>query len=289
MENSTLSTLKQHQEVLYELLQIVDNICKKHKIRYMLFAGSALGAARHQGFIPWDDDLDIVMLRTDYERFLEIAPKELDENIYFLQKEYSEHWPMFFSKLRKNNTTCIERYVPKDNKTHQGIYVDIFPCDNLSDSKLICKLQFFASKIVIAKSLEKRGYLTNSRVKKIFMLACRFIPKKSLHKFVQMKNNQNTKYVHTFFGASSQYKRSIYPREWFSEVEEHPFEQNVFPISLYNHELLIKLYDDYMTPLSEEKRNCKKHAEIVDVNHSYENYIEIQKNMKFNEYTRSIR
>ena len=102
--------LLRHQEVLFELLEAFDEVCKKHHIPYMLFAGTALGAVRHEGFIPWDDDLDVVMLRPDYERFLEIAPNELDPEKYFLQKEFKKEFPMFFSKLRKNNTTCLERY-----------------------------------------------------------------------------------------------------------------------------------------------------------------------------------
>lgn len=75
------------------------------------------------------------MLREDYEKFLKIAPQQIG-NAYFLQKEFSEHWPIQFSKLRKNNTAFIERYVTKDEQTHMGVYIDIFPCDNLSDHKL---------------------------------------------------------------------------------------------------------------------------------------------------------
>ena len=146
------ATLPQHQQALYELLQALDSVCKKHRIRYMLFAGTALGAVRHKGFIPWDDDLDVVMLRPEYERFLAVAGQELDSEKFFLQKEFSEHWPMFFSKLRRNGTTCLERFIPRDPQIHQGVYIDIFPCDNLSDSPLVGKLQFLASKLVIAKA-----------------------------------------------------------------------------------------------------------------------------------------
>ena len=94
--------------MMLEMLSEVDRICKKYKIAYMLFAGTMLGAIRHEGFIPWDDDLDIVMLREEYERFLKIAEKELDLHKYYLQSEFSTHWPMFFSKLRRNGTACIE-------------------------------------------------------------------------------------------------------------------------------------------------------------------------------------
>lgn len=162
------ATLKEHQEALYRLLRMFDSICQKHNISYTLFAGTMLGAIRHQGFIPWDDDLDVMMLREDYERFLKLAQTELDSEVYFLQKEFSEHWPLFFSKLRLNNTACLEKYHPKDPCIHQGVYIDIFPCDNASDNSFIRKMQFLASKIVIAKALYKRGYETDSTKEDIY-------------------------------------------------------------------------------------------------------------------------
>ena len=140
----TESGIDKHQQVLLELLREFDRICVKHCIPYMLFAGTSLGAVRHGGFIPWDDDLDLILLREDYERFLAVAPGELGQE-FFLQKEYSEHWPIFFSKLRKNGTACMEKFVPKDPEQHQGIYIDIFPADNLSDVGLVARLQFAAA------------------------------------------------------------------------------------------------------------------------------------------------
>ena len=131
-----------HQTLLLEMLKDIDIVCKRRRISYQLFAGTALGAVRHHGFIPWDDDVDIIMSRSEYERFFKEAAKDFDETLYFAQQEHSAHWPMPYSKLRRNNTTCIEKYYPKDLKTHQGVYVDIFPCDNLSDCTLMRKIQF---------------------------------------------------------------------------------------------------------------------------------------------------
>ena len=279
--------LVQQQKVLLELLGTFDCVCKKHEIKYQLFAGSALGAIRHQGIIPWDDDLDVVMLRKDYERFLEVAPKELDEK-YYLQAEFSDHWPMFFSKLRKNNTTFLERQQPKDKQMHQGIYIDIFPCDNLSDNSLIRYLQFFASKIIIAKSLDQRGYLTNSFIKKCFIFICKLLPSQPFIHFVQMKN-KDTKDVHTFFGAAHSYKKNIYPKIWFNESIEVTFNDYKTYVTKYYDELLTKLYNEYMIEPSEEEKVCKVHGEIIDVNKSYTEYLELQKDLKFENYTRSIR
>lgn len=281
--------LREHQMLMLHMLQEVDAICKKLHINYMLFAGSALGAVRHQGFIPWDDDLDIVMLRKDYEEFLSVAPNELNQNEYFLQKEFSEHWPMFFTKLRKNGTACIERQLPKDRFMHQGIYIDIFPCDNLSNNPITRRFQFLASKVVIAKSVYERGYITDNWMKKVFIQLCRLLPLKPFWKFALRREEDNSQYVHTFFGGASRYEKNIYPRSWFESTVFLPFEGGCYPVSVHYDELLTKLYGDYMTPLPEEKRGCKVHGEIVDLENSYEKYWDVQRTMQFSEYTRSIR
>lgn len=283
------SGINEHQIVLMELWHVFDAICKKHSIPYLLFAGSALGAVRHNGIIPWDDDLDVVLMREDYEKFLQVAEVELDQDRFFLQPEFSEHYPMFFSKLRKNRTACMERYIPKDPEMHQGIYIDIFPCDNLSQSVIMQKLQFFISKIVIAKSLGQRGYLTNSKIKKLFILMCKPLPKRLLARFVQRRKDNHTAFVHTFFGGARNFEKNVYPREWFTQIVWLPFGDSVAPVSAHYHQMLTKLYGDYMTPLPVEQRNCKVHADIIDAHKSYKCYLEQQKNQTVREFTRSIR
>lgn len=281
--------LNGHQKMLLQILCEFDRICKKHDLKYMLFAGSALGAARHKGFVPWDDDIDVAMLRPEYERFLEVAADELDQQIYYLQKEFAEHWPMFFSKIRVNNTACIERYVPKDPEVHQGVYIDIFPIDNLRSNKFGRCLQFLASKVVIAKALDHRGYLTNSKKKKCFMCLCKLIPGKPMQRYCQNRRRNDSKMVHSFFAAASRYEKNIYPRQWFTQMTEMDFEGRKFSISACYDEMLTRIYGDYMTLPSEADRACKRHGEIVDLEHSYEMYLEKQKTMKFKGHSRSIR
>ena len=282
------STLREHQLALLQMLHEIDRVCRKHNITYTLFAGTALGAVRHSGFIPWDDDLDVIMLRPEYERFLALAPDELD-GAYYLQQEFSAHWPMFFTKLRKNGTACIERYIPRDPLTHHGIYVDVFPCDNLADAPAKRRHQFLASKAVIARALYQRGYLTDSPGKKLAMQLSRCLPEKALWAYAVDREETGSRMVHSFFGASSRYEKSIYPREWFTETVLLPFEDGEFPVSAHYDELLTALYGDYMIPTPVEKRGQKAHAEIVDLERSYTEYTGIQKKMKFKEYTRCIR
>lgn len=277
---------KAHLDVLLELLGEIDRVCKKHDIKYVLFCGTALGAVRHKGFIPWDDDLDVAMLRREYTRFLEVAPAELGEK-YFLQKELSRDFPMFFSKLRKNNTTYLEKYHPK-RPHHQGIYVDIFPIDNASDNTFVRKLQFYASKIVIAKSLARRGYATDSKGKRLFMGLCRLLPLRLFHKIATHKHATESEHVHTFVACTSRYAKGVYRREWIEKTVLMDFEGGRYPVSAYYDELLTTLYGDYMKLPSEEERKIKEHAILIDTERNYTEYEGYRDGMSFDVYTRNI-
>ncbi len=282
------AALQRHQSTMLGLLAALDSVCCDHDIPYVLFAGTLLGAVRHQGFIPWDDDLDVLMMREDYDRFLQFAEADLDPERFFLQKEFSEHWPMFFSKLRLNGTACIEKFHPKDPAQHQGIYIDIFPCDNALGNGLLRKLQFVASKVVIAKCLNRRGYDTDSRGKKLFMALCRALPLRLLWRFVTA-GKRDSEYVHTFFGASRRFERAVYRREWFAVSRRAPFADGEFPIPQNSDALLKTLYGDYMRIPDEAERSVKQHAILVDFEHSWETYAHYRDGIEFDVYTRSIR
>ena len=287
-EKDAVDMHKQHQQALLVLLREFDRVCKYLDIPYMLFSGTLLGAVRHGGFIPWDDDVDVLMMREDYERFLSQADAVLDREKFFLQKEFSEHWPLCFSKLRLNGTTCLEKYHPRDTKTHQGIYIDLFPCDHACRSLLGRKLQFYASKVVIAKALWKRGYETVSKKKKFIMHACRLLPVAPFLKLARGKA-QKSGMVHTFFAAASKYEKNVYSQELFEERVEASFEGERYPIPARYDEILQILYGDYMQLPPPEARAIKQHAILIDPDNSYENYLEYQKGLKFDVLTRSIR
>lgn len=288
MELFATASLREHQKALLTLLEEFDRVCKQLKIPYVLFAGTMLGAVRHKGIIPWDDDLDVLMMRRDYNRFLNEAETVLNKDRFFLQKEFSEHWPMFFSKLRLNNTACIEKYHPKDSETHQGVYIDLFPCDNAFNNGFGRKLQFLASKVVIAKSLSERGYETDSKKKKAFMCFCKILPRSLFLKLTQ-SGSEKSEYVHTFLGAASSFQKNIYSRKCFDEIIEFEFEGKEYPISAKYDELLTTMYGDYMKLPPPEERTVKQHAVLVDLERSYEEYQDYHKNLEFDVYTRSIR
>ena len=280
--------LTAHQTALLTLLREFDRVCHVLDIPYVLFAGTLLGAVRHQGFIPWDDDLDVLMLRSDYDRFLAEAPGVLDADAFHLQGEFTEHWPMFFSKLRLNGTTCLEKYHPKDTETHQGIYIDIFPCDDARATAPGRRLQFAASKVVIAKALDRRGYDTDSRGKKLMMALCRPLPLKPFLKLVK-GGRADGAMVHTFFSAARRYDKNVIPRRFLTHRCEVTFEGDTYPAPTDYDECLRMLYGDYRQLPPPEERACKQHAILVDTQRSYEDYADYREGMTFAVHTRSIR
>lgn len=116
------------QKKTFEMLQIFVGICEKWNIPYYLVCGSALGAVKYGGFIPWDDDIDVGLLRKDYQKFLEVAPKELPEWCFLQNYCTDPAFPHTFSKLRNSGTTFIETGVAALLMNH-GIYLDVFPID----------------------------------------------------------------------------------------------------------------------------------------------------------------
>ena len=133
--------LKALHDVMLNMLVDIDEVCRKHGLCYYLAYGTLLGAVRHHGFIPWDDDADIMMPRKDYEKFLRIAPDELGSQ-YFVQYYKTEpYYRHPFAKIRRNGTACIiqdHRHI----RMHQGIFVDVFPLENAPSSKLMRKIMW---------------------------------------------------------------------------------------------------------------------------------------------------
>ena len=147
-----LKLLKKH---ILLIVSEVKRVCDEEHIPYFIIGGTALGAVRHGGFIPWDDDFDIGMLRDDYERFLEVAPLKLSK-FYFLQCYKTDpNTPFYFAKVRMNDTLFVEKYCGKISM-HQGIYIDIFPYDNLpitlAERKKQLRKVILYSELFIAKS-----------------------------------------------------------------------------------------------------------------------------------------
>ena len=130
----TETELRQLQMTELQILLAIDAVCTENKIDYFLDSGTMLGAARHQGFIPWDDDVDIAMPRTSYEKFLAIGQEALGQRFFLQTRRTDPKVPFSFTKVRMNGTEMVER-ITNDASTHNGIWVDIFPFDTIEGSE----------------------------------------------------------------------------------------------------------------------------------------------------------
>lgn len=136
MEIYNQETLRSLQAAELHILKELDRICKQMSIDFFLYGGTLIGAIKFNGFVPWDDDIDVAMKRSDYEQFIKAAPGLLSGQ-YVLQTPYSDRKsPYPYTKLRRKGTSCVEYGVHK-LKIEQGIYIDIYPVDHLPDDDAV--------------------------------------------------------------------------------------------------------------------------------------------------------
>ena len=246
-----------------EMALEVKRICDKYNIKYSIIAGTLLGAVRHKGFIPWDDDLDIGMLREEYDRFIEVCKKELDDK-YFLQTwDTDKDFPLPIAKLRKNGTRYVEKNSSKSNH-HKGIYIDIFPFDNVPESTIKRKVQNIVTYILKRMLLIKKNYILwedNEKLKRIiykivFIVSSLFpdyLIKDTLYRVMTMYNDRKTNKVVTFGGAYGYNKETI-NRQWLENNKPIIFENVEFSAPCDYEGYLTYFYGDYMSPPPENKR-----------------------------------
>lgn len=126
--------LRAVQRIEKENLIVLLDVCKKIDVEPIMYGGTLIGCVRHKGFVPWDDDIDVALIRKDYDKFIKDAPALLPKE-YALQTPYTEmNTPYFYTKLRRNGTTCVE-FCNYKSKISKGVYIDIYPIDNIPDDE----------------------------------------------------------------------------------------------------------------------------------------------------------
>lgn len=282
--------LRKMQLLQLEILKEIDRICRKYQIKYTLCGGSLLGAIRHGGFIPWDDDIDITMLRKDYEYFLNVCKTELDEKKFFLQTvDTDPEYRLIYGRILLNGTAFV-RAGQEHMKSRNGIFVDIFPRDGQSDNVGVAYIQE-----ILAYLMRKMLYSpvgarnSHSYISRVGFWGLSKFPKGcalKLLKLIQMLNfgketeivacwgimsNRERKKLELGKSAYKQYKKNRkrisgsqkekqrelekgLRRSFFTAVEDISFENMEVMITSHYDAWLTYNYDDYMKLPPKEKQ-----------------------------------
>ena len=259
------------QNILLAYLLEVDRICRKHDIKYFLGGGTLLGAVRHHGFIPWDDDADIMMLREDYDKFCKIAKSEMPSSMTFQTNENDKNCFYEFAKFRLNDTFATG-FAKEHKQMHNGLAFDIFCHDKTANSKLGQKLHLgmtLFTRALVFNKWNHRKAENGSKLQSVVTDFCKtvfpikfslWLEKKTLKFF---KNKKNAKYLYDGMG------RNIYngsfPIEYLDEVIYVDFEGYKLPVPKEYDKYLTFLYGDYMelAPLS-TRLGCHE-IELCDI------------------------
>ncbi len=260
--------IKEIQKIALEVMVFVDKICRRENIKYSLAGGTLIGAIRHKGFIPWDDDIDIIMTRQEYDKFLAVMDKE--ENGQFKNLHYGPEFPNYFyrfSKVIDLSTSLQERelIMHKD----MGIYVDVFPADNIifeKRNKIIKKSVFYSR--MLEYSFSKKLVLKNKGLKKSILL-CFAYPiakifgpyfwRNKAEKLMLKYNSERTDYLYPHSGCYRE--RDVLKKEYFDELIDVEFEGYKFLAFKKYDEYLRHVFGDYMKLPPKEKQvphhDCK--------------------------------
>lgn len=270
------ASVKDVQLKILEIMKHIDKLCRDNGIVYYIMGGTALGAVRHGGFIPWDDDLDIFMTPDQYKKFKDIFEKNKD-NLYILQEWKTSPNYLEYAKVRMNGTTFIEHGFRNRKDIHQGIYVDIMILHKVPKNRFVQKIVYVESKFVTLYALSQRNWCPKTKFQKIALQMMRILPSQFLtnrfYRRIYRYDSQKGDYMYCYWITPAKFRNGLFAAEMFSNPIDIPFEGTNLLGSAKIKEYLEYRYGDYMKLPSEEQRRAAVHAEIYDINKDYREYI----------------
>lgn len=247
----TPEIVKQLQQIELNMLKIFIEICEKEKLHYYLLGGTLLGAVRHKGFIPWDDDIDVGMPRRDYEIFLSVAKKYLP-TYYFLQTPYTDkEYPLPFAKIKDSRTIYKERPYRNLNM-HHGVWIDIFPLDFCPKKYLWFNICYRLLRRRITCNVEGTNRLKRKISKFLSCLICPSRDYAVRSRDFLLKSIKDAPLTINWGGAWG--KKEIVPTEWYGEGGNLTFEGLQVKGPKHYDKWLTQVYGDYMKLPPVEKR-----------------------------------
>ena len=259
-------TLRALQIVEVEMLVELDRICRKNDIKYTIIGGTLIGALRTGGFIPWDDDIDVAMLRDEYERFRIACEKDLDKSRFIFQDHRNtKGYRWGYGKLRRKDTLFLREH-QEHMPYEQGVFLDVFPHDGVPDALPARAFHNFQCFIIRKFLWSEVGRVAdrNTFRRKIFQLMSK-VPEKKVfviyHKLICKSNKRKYKRVRALMFPTFG-KEFGYDREWFEPGQDVEFEGHMFQCMKGAREYLIFSYGDYMQLPPEEKRKVHPVSDI---------------------------
>lgn len=261
------------QKTQIEILNVIDRVCRENNLHYSLYAGTLLGAVRHKGFIPWDDDLDICMSREDYNRFFTAWNQEKPEGYILQNKENTPAFTQSFTKIRKDHTTFLQSE-KEANAYHTGIFVDIFPIDRIPDGKVyrifywwncMC-FQLLMREFTPPKS-GKIVRMVSGLILKLIPVAKRPAKRKKLLNKLTAYNVDPTCATVAIETMGSM--RQILPQNLLDAFVELDFGERKYMCFAQWDEYLRRKYHDYMQFPPIEEQVWKHHPLVIDFEHNY--------------------
>lgn len=266
---------------LLGIIKEIDRICQNNSIRYFASFGTLLGAVRHKGFIPWDDDVDLMMPRADYNKFLEVAPKELQDP-YFLQTTLSEHeFVGGWARVRNSNTTATEKgRVDLRSHINMGLWAAIFPIDSCP---IDCADEIawrVLSRVYIVNALFEHAYVRRrccgvkswmlSLVLRCFLniVGVRRIIAYREHCCAAYEKSEST--FATFFTRLHNYRELRVSHNAFAKPVMMPFEDMMIPVPIGYDEILKSMYGDWRKFVTGTA--CHSYEDL-DVTTPYKRYV----------------
>lgn len=279
MEDAAVPTLEAIQKKSIEILLVFQEFCKKHELLFYFCGGCCIGAVRHQGFIPWDDDIDVFMPRQDFETLAQLWPEEMAETKYrFYNSTEKEFVRCLVAAISDESTTFIKER-QKDLDISHGIRLEILPLDGCPESQWHRVEQIFCALVrqiyINQEPLTSAGKLIYS-VSKIMLLVC---PSwKQRYRIAMWAERRMTRYL---FGSTSKVTELCarfgpmlreYPLEAFKRAVYLPFEGLTMPVPMGYDTYLTMAFGDYMQLPPEDEQRPKHEAVYIDTEHSYRNY-----------------
>lgn len=254
--------IKKLQNCILNIAKYIHEFCGQYGIEYTIAGGTTLGAVRHKGFIPWDDDLDLFMTPSNYEKFRELFKKYGNHSNYYLQEGFSYDGMVNWAKIRLNNSTYIEEAVANKD-IHHGVFVDIFIIHSCPNSKIMQKWMVFWGNYISFKEIVNRNYNKRGRMMNLFLRALRFLPSDFLVRFA-LKQVYRYQHKECDFKCHVYDKRPlskiVYPKSFFDNIKQVEFEKVSLMCMGDPDGYLKAFYGDYMKMPSLSQIKYKQHA-----------------------------